>query len=337
MVRWESDGDDKDKGRWVVSVFCDNLFVKSSLESIVYTVSRRSHGGSVPESSWWDRVVGGAKEVVNQVVDANRALANEWYAEKGVFHYIDRATGRELSPQEVAELYRNDSPDTLKPEGPGEEAGAQMVRDNQATAAAVSMAMALSSKFRSVVRNPDEFAEDLRKALTHSRSETEAFGELGMHQAQRRLGMESDPRFINRYHGPDDITRKNNKLGEWEGKGSQDNQVRVAKDTDDFRQGSSKKNLKRAKTMTKKQQQGKVGQTSNRQGGAYTDEEMELYEEIWDRRGEKQHFLTHTNTETGIVRTFKQVDGGKIGEKIDEFKIENFKEAKAAIKEYFTK
>jgi hypothetical protein len=42
MVRWESDADDKDKGRWVISVFGDNLFVKSSLESIVHIVSRRS-------------------------------------------------------------------------------------------------------------------------------------------------------------------------------------------------------------------------------------------------------------------------------------------------------
>jgi hypothetical protein len=65
--------------------------------------------------------------------------------------------------------------------------------------------------------------------------------------------------------------------------------------------------------------------------------EMELYKEIRARDGNKQHLLVHTNTETGLVRTFEQVNGGKIGEKLDEFEMENFQEAKAMIKEYFKK
>jgi hypothetical protein len=89
--------------------------------------------------------------------------------------------------------------------------------------------------------------------------------------------------------------------------------------------------------MKKKEMQGKVGQPSNRQGGPYQEGEMVMYQEIRDLGGEKQHLLVHTNTTTGMVRTFEQVDGGKIGEKLDEFEMENFKEAKAMIEEHFTK
>jgi hypothetical protein len=149
------------------------------------------------------------------------------------------------------------------------------------------------------------------------------------------MGVKRAEGYINRYHGPDDITRKDNKLAEWEAKGSKDNQVRVAKDTKNRRQGSKDKNRKRAKTMMEKEQQGKVGVPSSRQGEAYTKGEIELWSEIFENEGEKQHFLVHTNTTTGKVRVFEQVNGGKIGEQLDEFEIENFGVAKEAIKGYF--
>jgi hypothetical protein len=47
----------------VVSVFGNNPPVKSSLESIVRTVSRRRYGGSAAESSLWNKIVGGATEI----------------------------------------------------------------------------------------------------------------------------------------------------------------------------------------------------------------------------------------------------------------------------------
>ncbi|MEJ2694002.1 MAG: hypothetical protein P8166_13395 [Candidatus Thiodiazotropha sp.] len=156
-----------------------------------------------------------------------------------------------------------------------------------------------------------------------------------MRQAHRRMGIETDPRYVNRYHGPDDLGHQNKRLTETEAKASQDERVRVAKDNDDNRQGSKKKNRKRAETMKRKEQQGKVGQPSNRQGGSYTEGEMELYGEIERRRGTKQHLLVHTNTETGVVRTFLQGNEGEIGKKLDEFKMENFEEAKAMIKANF--
>jgi hypothetical protein len=58
---------------------------------------------------------------------------------------------------------------------------------------------ALGSHGKSLLRHPEEFMADLERALTHSRSETEALGELGMHQAKRRLDIETDPRYVNRF------------------------------------------------------------------------------------------------------------------------------------------
>jgi hypothetical protein len=43
----------------------------------------------------------------------NAALAHEWFAEEGLFRDTDRATGRELSPGEVAERSRSDGPPLL--------------------------------------------------------------------------------------------------------------------------------------------------------------------------------------------------------------------------------
>jgi hypothetical protein len=64
---------------------------------------------------------------------------------------------------------------------------------------------------------------------------------------------------------------------------------------------------------------------------------MALYREIRAMDGNKQHILVHTNTTTGQVRTFEQTDGGKIGKTLDEFEMENFKEAKTMIEAHFTK
>lgn len=55
-------------------------------------------------------------------------------------------------------------------------------------------------------------------------------------RARRRLGIETDPRYINRRHGPDELgrdTRQNNRLTESEAKGSKSDRVQVAKDTDE--------------------------------------------------------------------------------------------------------
>jgi hypothetical protein len=49
----------------------------------------------------------------------------------------------------------------------------------------------------------------------------------------RRLGIETDPRYVNRYHGPDGIginTRQHSRMAETEIKASQGERVRVVKD-----------------------------------------------------------------------------------------------------------
>ena len=283
------------------------------------------------------RLRGMAKELVNRVVAEQQAVRAEWFAAKGMNHYRDIESGRELTPEEVAERYRAESPPQLELESPAQEAGAQTLRDLPQTPALIAAITALSSRGRSLLRDPDEFLDDMKRALTHSRSETEALGELGMRQAHRRLGVETDPRYVNRYHGPDDIGHQNKRLTETEAKGSRNDQVRVAEDSNRNRQGSPKKNRRRAEAMKRKERQGKVGQPSSRQGGAYTEGEMALWNDIFEDEGDKQHILVHTNTTTGVVRTFEQVDGGKIGKKLDEFKLENFEEAKTAIKEFFKK
>jgi len=292
------------------------------------------------EGNLMQRTLGMAKELVNRVVAENRALANEWFAGEGIFRYTDQATGEALPPAAVAERYRNDSAPLLDLEGPGEAAGAETLRELPQTPALVGVITALGSHGKSLLRHPEAFLDDLKRALTHSRGETEALGELGMHQAKRRLGIETDPRYVNRYHGPDEIgrdTRQDGLMTEWETKAGPNDRVRVAEDKQRNRQGSKEKNRLRAEAMKKKEQQGKVGQPSNRQGGPYQEGEMEMWGEIERKRGNKQHLLVHTNTETGVVRTFEQINGGKIGKKLDEFKLENFEEAKAMIEEHFMK
>ena len=81
----------------------------------------------------------------------------------------------------------------------------------------------------------------------------------------------------------------------------------------------------------------KIGQPSNRQGGPYTQEEIDLWEEIKANKGRKQHISVHTNTETGMVRIYERDEDGVITRKLDEFKMENFEAMKQAIREAFKK
>ncbi len=118
-----------------------------------------------------------------------------------------------------------------------------------------------------------------------------------MKQAQENSKHTSDERFNNRYHGPDAMTRdKDGKLTEWEAKGAQDGNTRVATNKGGLKQGSAKNNRTHAKKMLTKHK--KVDKPSNRIGGSYTAQEMELWQEVKDKRGRKQHMSTHTNTET---------------------------------------
>lgn len=76
----------------------------------------------------------------------------------------------------------------------------------------------------------------------------------------------------------------------------------------------------------------KVDSPSNRQGGPYTQEEIALWQEVEKNKGQKQHFSVHTNTETGMVRTYERndVEEPKL---IDEFRMDNFDEIKKSLQE----
>ncbi|MBI3775478.1 MAG: hypothetical protein HY273_07990 [Gammaproteobacteria bacterium] len=123
---------------------------------------------------------------------------------------------------------------------------------------------------------------------------SEKLGEKGLAQAQQRAGATTDPRFVKRYKGPDGMTKDNGKLTEREGKGAQDGNTRVATDKLENKQGSAKKNKAYAEKMLR--QKKKVGKPSNRIGGPYTTQEMELWQEVSLRSMANDHTTLGTGS-----------------------------------------
>jgi len=78
-----------------------------------------------------------------------------------------------------------------------------------------------------------------------------------------------------------------------------------------------------------------VGKASNRQGGAYTKNELDLWQQIKKLGGEKRHISTHTNTNTGQVKVVERDSDGNVFKVVDEFKMDNFDEIKSGIEERF--
>jgi len=171
-------------------------------------------------------------------------------------------------------------------------------------------------------------------AVAHSHSSGEALGKVGMAQAKKRLGLETDGKYVDRYHGPDDLARDGRgKLTELEAKGANRDSTAVAENKQREKQSSKAKNRRRARQMNKKSE--KIGQASNRQGGAYTKEEIDLWGEIKLRKGNKRHLSVHTNTETGQVRVFERDAKGRITRTLDDFKLDPFDKIKQAIERLF--
>ena len=164
---------------------------------------------------------------------------------------------------------------------------------------------------------------------------SEKLGEQGLNHAQENLKHMPDARFNKRYHGPDAMTRdQDGKLTEWEAKGAQDGNRRVAADTLGNKQGSRKKNKVYAEKMLTKHK--KVGKSSNRIGGPYTPQEMDLWKEVYDNEGRKNHMSAHTNTETGQVRVVERDHRGNIVEGTEtKFPLNDFEATKKnLIKEF---
>ena len=161
-----------------------------------------------------------------------------------------------------------------------------------------------------------------------SKNASKALGETtSQKKAQGLIGEARDSRFTPRTPGPDDMTNTK-ALTEWESKVTKDNRVRVAKNKQQHKQGSPEKNEAYAEKMLS--QRKKVGKATDIVGGPLTAQEMDLWQEVADNGGRKQHMLVHTNSETGVVRVFKQDERGNFDPKkpINQFELDDF----AAIK-----
>ncbi len=162
---------------------------------------------------------------------------------------------------------------------------------------------------------------------------SEKLGEKGLVQHEKRTGKATAAGFVKRHKGPDGMTRDNGKLTEGEAKGAKDGNTRVAKDTQNRKQGSARKNKAYAEKMLR--QKKKVGKPSNRIGGPYTVQEMELWQEVKDNIGRKNHISAHTNTETGQVRVFERDHDGDIVKQTDAFQLDDFAATKKKLIEDF--
>ncbi|WDE11057.1 PAAR domain-containing protein [Thalassomonas haliotis] len=181
----------------------------------------------------------------------------------------------------------------------------------------------------------DKMQDVLPAALKNSRSTSEALGKAGMEQAKNRLDLKTDKRYVDRYHGPDDISQdKSGNLTEIEAKGNNKNSKAVTVDNKGHKQSSKKKNKRRADKMLD-QKAKKIDIPSKRQGGPYNQDEINLWNEIELDKGNKRHLSTHTNTENGQVLVFERDDEGDIIETLDDFKIDGFDELKQNIGEFF--
>lgn len=163
---------------------------------------------------------------------------------------------------------------------------------------------------------------------------TEMLGVKGGHKAVHRDG-DPDAGLPERYHGPDKMTRtpETRKLKEWEFKGSQDGNTRVATNKKGHKQGSRDKNLAYAKKTLR--QKKKVGKPSSRIGGPRTSQEMDVWQEVKQKKGDKTHMSVHTNTETGQVRVFERDNRGNIVKQTDEFQLDDFAATKKKLMEDF--
>jgi hypothetical protein len=124
------------------------------------------------------------------------------------------------------------------------------------------------------------------------------------------------------------------RLAEWENKGTRDGNLRVAENRRGDRQGSKKKNKARADLMAQ-QKAKKIGIPSNRQGGAYTQDEIDLWNEVFFNDGYKDHISVHTRTETGESTVIARDGEGMVLQTLDKFKIDNFDAYKKAIENHF--
>ncbi|NOZ53380.1 MAG: hypothetical protein GXP08_09595 [Gammaproteobacteria bacterium] len=151
----------------------------------------------------------------------------------------------------------------------------------------------------------------------------EAFGERAKAKYKTITGKETHPDYNRRYHGNDDLLLdNNNRLEEVEVKATA-NPTRKPLPTKNKRgkQGSAANNQQRGKVMEGKQS--KVGKTSNRKGGAYTQAEIDLWKEIEDDKGQKRHTFIRANQATNKAEVYEQDQDGSLMKKTMEFTVDD--------------
>ncbi|ABN61830.1 hypothetical protein [Shewanella baltica] len=284
-----------------------------------------------------DNIVGGAKQVVNDLIAMQRAGQAEFFAEQGIIKVTDTQTNQLLTPEEVRERYAGIVTFDIDT---AEQAGADAIQEVPGYSAALLAVELASSKFKKLLTDPKGLYKELTKvvkdAVKDARSPAEALGHLGGNHAVDRLGLKPDDRFVNRYHGPDGMYYDaNGKRVEAEFKGYNKDSTVLSSNTNRQKQGSNEKNRTRAKKMTDKKS--KVDQPSNRQGGAYTQDEQALWDDIKLAGGKKNHLAVFTNTETGQVRAFSQDKDGNLIDKVLDEPIPDFNDAKAIINNAFSR
>ncbi|ABN61835.1 hypothetical protein [Shewanella baltica] len=280
--------------------------------------------------------MGGAKQVVNDVIAMQRAGQAEFFAEQGIIKVTDTQTNQLLTPEEVRERYAGIVTFDIDT---AEQAGADTIQEVPGYSAALLAVELASSKFKKLLTDPKGLYKELTKvvedAVKDARSPAEALGHLGGNHAVKRLELTPDERFVNRYHGPDGMYYDaNGKRIEAEFKGYNKDSNVLSTSTKEQKQGSNIKNRTRAETMKKKQS--KVNQPSNRQGGEYTEDEQALWNEIRLAGGKKNHLAVFTDTETGQVRAFNQDKDGNLVDKVLDEPIPHFNDAKAITNNAFS-
>ena len=154
------------------------------------------------------------------------------------------------------------------------------------------------------------------------KNEIEAFCERALAKYKALTGKTTHPDFNRRYHGPDDLLKnKNNRLEEVEVKATGNPASKpVPKENTAGKQGSAANNKQRGSKMKGKQP--RVNKPSNRIGGIYTQSEIDLWENIDDLQGQKQHTFIRANQSTNKAEVFPQDKKGNLGEKIFEFDVD---------------
>ncbi|MDC8853129.1 hypothetical protein [Shewanella algae] len=132
-------------------------------------------------------MMGGAKQVINDYIDNQRAAQAEWFADQGIIKAKDEASGKVLTPEELGERYRGNP--TL-PLADNEQAGAEAVLSMAGYDAALLVAEAAVNR-KKIVTNAKEIKDTLIDAVKNTqKSPALDFNKINMRSADDLMGVE---------------------------------------------------------------------------------------------------------------------------------------------------